>query len=267
MNRKAFFDALRGGALFPHGLTAEQVRGCEALLNSLMRNKIANPHHAAHVFAHVFHETGSYMLPIKETVFPAHKDKNPSDAEVIRRLNAAFAKGQMTWVTTPYWRDGAFGRGPIQITHWANYDKMGKRLGVDLRRNPSLALDPDIGADIAVVGMSEGMFTGKKLSDYSFPTALSAAPDKHPRRIVNGKDGTDSKIKGYHLAFYAALIAAGYSLDAVAPAPTPPQPPISAPAPVPAPTTPAVAPTPPVAAPSGWAALFSAIAAIFGARK
>lgn len=263
MNRKAFFDALRGSAMFPHGFTAEQVKGCEALLNSFMRNKIADPHHAAHILAHVFHETGSYMLPIKETVYASHKDKNPSDAEVIRRLNAAFAKGQMTWVNTPYWRDGAFGRGPIQITHWANYDKMGRRLGVDLRRNPSLALDPDIGADIAVVGMSEGMFTGKKLADYAFPASLSTVPDKHPRRIVNGKDGTDSKIKSYHLAFYAALIAAGYGLEA-------PQSPVSAPPVVTAPTAPEHATTLPTNQPAPvpeqhW--LVRLFATIFGGAK
>lgn len=238
MNRKAFFDALRGGALFPHGLSEDQVRGCEALLDSCMRNKISNEHHVANVFANVHHETGAYMLPIKETVYASHKDKNPSDATVKARLESAWKKGQLSWVKTPYWRDGAFGRGPIQITHWSNYDKMGKRLGVDLRRNPSLALDPDIGADIAVVGMSEGMFTGKKLSDFSFPTALLNKPDTHPRRIVNGKDGTDEKIRASHLLFYPALIKAGYSV-ANAP-PTPPIPglpdPIDAePAPSPAP--------------------------------
>jgi hypothetical protein len=256
MNREAFYAALRGSALFPHGLSEEQVRGCEALLNSCMRNKISNLHHVANIFANVHHETGAYMLPIKETVYASHKDKNPSDATVKARLEAAWKAGKLSWVKTPYWRDGAFGRGPIQITHWSNYDKMGKRLGVDIRRNPSLALDPDIGADIAVVGMSEGMFTTKKLSDYQFPASLKNPPDTHPRRIVNGKDGTDDKISAHHPMFYAALVKAGYSVENAPP--TPPIPglphPIDAePAPIPA-------------HPNLWTALAEMLKAIF-ARK
>ena len=50
----------------------------------------------------------------------------------------------------PRGRDGAFGRGPIQLTHRPSYDKFGKKLGVPLRQKPELALDPQIGADIAV---------------------------------------------------------------------------------------------------------------------
>jgi hypothetical protein len=61
-------------------------------------------------------------------------------------------------------------------------------------------------------------FTGKKLSHYTFPQALDAVWQAHPRRIVNGKDGTDSKIKTYHLSFYDALMHAGYK--AATPNPT-----------------------------------------------
>jgi hypothetical protein len=54
------------------------------------------------------------------------------------------------------------------------------------------------------------MFTGRRLSDYSFPSALNAPPARHPRRIINGKDGTDAEVAGYHRAFYAALVPAGF---------------------------------------------------------
>lgn len=211
MDRAKLYAALRrrDSGVFGTSLSQAQVRGVEAILNSCARNRVTDPHHVANILAQVYHETGGYMLPIKETVYASHKDKNPSDTKVIARLDNAWAKGQLSWVSTPYWRDGAFGRGPIQITHWDNYEKMGKRLGVDLRGNPDLALDPDIGADIAVVGMSEGMFTGKKLSDYSFPNALRASPKNHPRRIVNGRDGTDEDITEYHYAFVNAIREAG----------------------------------------------------------
>lgn len=208
MDRKKFYDYIRKN--LTGSLSQKSVEGFEAVLNSLERNKITDQHHAAHILAHVYHETGGYVYPIKETVYASHKDKNPSDATVIARLDSAWKKGQLSWVRTPYWRDGWFGRGMIQLTHKNNYEKMGKRLGVNLVGNPSLALDPDVSADSAVVGMSEGMFTGKKLSNYKFPDALYAKPKDHPRRIVNGEDGTDEKITNYHNKFYKALSEAGY---------------------------------------------------------
>jgi predicted chitinase len=221
MDRSKFFASLRkrDSGVFGTSLSQAQVDGTEAILDSCIRNRVTDPHHVAHVLAHVYRETGGHMLPIKETVYASHKDKNPSDATVKARLEKAWKVGKLSWVTTPYWRDGAFGRGPIQITHWANYEKMGKRLGVPLRQKPELALDPKIGADIAVVGMAEGLFTGNKLSDYTFPQALDARSQDHPRRIVNGKDGSDQLVSGYHRAFYSALQAGGYS--AAKPAPQP----------------------------------------------
>lgn len=209
MDRKKFFDALRKSSLFPVGLSPQQVQGIEAILDSCTRNKVRDGHHVANVLAQVYHETGRYMLGIKETVMPSHINKNPADATVRARLASAYAAGKMPWVKTPYWDDGFFGRGPIQLTHRSNYEKMGRRLGVGLVGSPDLALDPKVGADIAVVGMLEGMFTGKKLSQYAFPGALDAPAASNPRRIVNGQDGTDAKIAGYHRAFYAAIVQAG----------------------------------------------------------
>lgn len=204
-----FFDAVRG-TVFGGKLAQAQVDGLNVLLDAGKRYGLADPHHMANVLAQVAYETGAYMCPIKETVMPHHNDKNPSDATVISRLDAAFAKGQLPWVKRPYWRDGWFGRGPLQITHRANYEKLGKRIGVDLIKDRDLALDRNIGASIAVAGMKEGLFTGRKLSDYAFPSALDAEPSKNPRRIVNGQDGTDSKVARYHRAFHAALVAAGW---------------------------------------------------------
>lgn len=231
MDRAKFYASLRkrNSGVFGTSLSQEQVDGINAILDSAIRNGVRDPHHAAHILAHVKKETGGYMLPIKETVMPYHRDKNPSDATVIARLDRAWARGQLSWVRTPYWRDGAFGRGPIQTTHWRNYEKMGARLGLPLRRRPELLLDPKHGADSAVVGMAEGLYTGKKLSDYRFPGALNNGWRTHPRRIVNGKDGTDAEVSGYHRAFYAALIAAGWTGEALQPNPIPPPPDIPKP--------------------------------------
>lgn len=233
MDRGKFFAALRArdSGVFGTSLSQAQVEGTEAILNACLRHGVTDAHHVAHILAHVYHETGGHMLGIKETVYASHKDKNPSDAAVISRLEAAWKSGKLPWVKTPYWRDGWFGRGPIQITHRDNYAKFERILGVPLTKNPSLALDPKVGSDIAVIGMRDGLFTGKKLSGYTFPAALNAASDNHPRRIVNGKDGTDAKVSGYHRAFHKALADAGWTSAAQ----KPPQKPVSERLPDPAP--------------------------------
>lgn len=221
MNRQAFFDAVRSR---PFGrLTQQNVDGMQAILDEWRAlYPDGDAHHLANILAQIYHETATRMVGIKETVMPRHTNTSPSDDEVIRRLDRAFANGQLTWVRTPYWSDGWFGRGMIQLTHRANYEKMGKRLGVDLVGNRDLALDNRIGARIAIVGMMEGLFTGRKLSDYTFPRALDAGSGQHPRRIVNGHDGTDKDIARLHRQFHAALEAAGYKPGQAAPAPPPP---------------------------------------------
>ena len=216
MNRKTFFAAIRArnSGLFGTSLSIGQVEGIEALLDAGRNLPL---HHMANVLAQVHHETGGGMYPIKETVFPHHKNKNPSDAEVIRRLDRAWAAGKLPWVKTPYWRDGAFGRGQLQITHTRNYKKFGITNYAD-------ALKLDVSARIAVEGMSGGHFTGKKLSDFKFPQDLDNPPRTDPRRIVNGVDGSDDKVQAHHMAFASALQAAGWASVAVqAPAQSDPQ--------------------------------------------
>lgn len=196
MNRTTFYDKIR-----PHlKLDKFAVDGINALLDAGQGLPL---HHMANVLAQVRRETGGLMGPIKETVMPYHKDKNPSDAEVIRRLNNAFSSGQLPWVKTVYWRDGEFGRGQIQVTHKPNRLKFGVTNRDDL-------LKLEVSARVAVQGMSKGMFTGRKLSDYTFPSSLDAAPDHNPRRIVNGKDGSDADVAKFHRQFAAALEAAGW---------------------------------------------------------
>lgn len=190
-------------------LTQEHVDGMGALLDIGAQEKLSL-HEMAEVLAQVRIETGGMMYPIKETVLSTHKDKNPSDKEVQDRLERAWNKGQLTWVKTPYWRSGAFGRGYIQLTHWDNYSKFSKVVGVDLLKFPEKALELPIAAQIAVIGMKKGMFTGRKLSDYVFPEALDYEPQKHPRRMVNGVDGTDKLSAAHHRQFASALQTAGW---------------------------------------------------------
>lgn len=194
----AFFSAWRDdfGAL-----TQQRVDGINALLAEM--DGWSDPRWWAYGLATAYHETGGMMWPIKETVLASHKDRNPSDATVIARLEKAWKAGQLSWVKTPYWRDGWFGRGDVQITHEDNYAKLGKAVGVDLVANRDRALEPAVAAAILCVGMERGLFTGKSLPDY-----FDADTDDplNARRIVNGTDRAEL-IAGYHAKALAAVKA------------------------------------------------------------
>lgn len=262
MDRKRFFDALkkRGSGIFGTSLSQAQVDGINAILAACDRNGVWPLQHRANILAQVYRETGGHMLGIKETVYASHKDKNPSDAAVIKRLDAAWKKGQLGKVRTPYWRDGWFGRGPIQITHRDNYAKFEAIIGVPLTKKPELALDPIIGADIAVIGMSRGLFTGKKLADYPFPDAIDYPVKENPRRIVNGPDGSDKEVAKFHRAFADALRAAGYVGQAPKPSPVPrPAPPVDDPVVT-------VPPAPKAEKRGFWAVLFSLLGKLLGKK-
>ncbi len=99
------------------------------------------------------------------------------------------------------------GRGFVQITWEANYKKAAKELGIQFDKNPSLALDPVNAAKIAVTGMREGWFTGKKLSDY---ITLKASDFKGARKIINGTDKA-TEIAKIAQGYDDALKAEGYN--------------------------------------------------------
>ncbi|MDZ7824682.1 MAG: hypothetical protein U5K75_12070 [Ahrensia sp.] len=193
MNENAFFTAIRPA--FGGRIGDRTVKGIQALLKA---GKDLSIDHMAYVLANVRHEVGPDMYPIKETVLPYHKDKNPTDDVVIARLDRAFKAGELKGVKKKYWQNGEFGRGMIQLTHEKNRLKFGITNRDDL-------LELDVSARVAVQGMRDGLFTGKKLSDYKFPSDANNPPNSNPRRIVNGQDGSDEDVAGYYAVFAAAL--------------------------------------------------------------
>lgn len=177
MKHAAFYDTLRAKRTFGASISSPQVQGCEIILKASAGLPIE---HRAYLLATALHETARTMQPVRETLAS-------TDAQAVARLDAAWRKGQLKWVKSPYWRFDArgkawFGRGYVQLTHKDNYARAGKALGVDLVDNPSLAMLPEIAAQILVRGCVEGWFTGKKLSDYLPGDYLNA------RRVVNGTD-------------------------------------------------------------------------------
>lgn len=87
-----------------------------------------------------------------------------------------------------YWNTGYYGRGFVQLTYKQNYEKMGKILKIDLVGNPDLALDRRYAADIIVIGMMQGIFTGLSLSRY---ITMQSDDFYNARKVVNDVDKAD----------------------------------------------------------------------------
>jgi predicted chitinase len=139
------------------------------------------------------------MQPVRETLAS-------SDEDAMARLEFAWSRGRLRSVKTPYWRkDGSgkswLGRGYVQLTHRANYERMGQRLGVDLVGRPELAMVPSIAADILIVGSQEGVFTGRRLGEFVGDGKLDYVS---ARRVINGLDKA-KQIAEYARGFEKAI--------------------------------------------------------------
>ncbi|MFN6943057.1 MAG: glycoside hydrolase family 19 protein [Parvibaculum sp.] len=182
IDRRIVFAGLRN-AVFGGRLSQGQVDGVEAVLTRFSARGWADPRWLAYMLATAHHETGGTMQAVRETFAP-------DDAEAVNRLERAWRGGKLPTVKTPYWRRDAegrsyYGRGLVQITHRENYAKMSRVTGLDLVAEPDLALRLDVSATILVVGMTEGLFSVARLSDYFSGTK---ADWTGARKIVNGTD-------------------------------------------------------------------------------
>jgi hypothetical protein len=190
INRTAFFSYARR-APFGGRLTPQQVEGVEHIFDAWEQHgDTGELRYLAYILATAFHETGATMAPVREGF--AKTDKAARKA-VAKRKYSLVENGHVY-----------YGRGLVQLTWGENYRKLGKHLGVDLYDNPDLALDPVISSRILVVGMFEGLFTGKRLEHFFGPSVNDIIG---ARKIINGTDKAHL-IASYHEQFLGALQAA-----------------------------------------------------------
>lgn len=193
-NPQVFFASTRESGVFAGPIKPDHIKGLEAVLGAA---KAANWPLAftAYALATALHETAYTMQPVREAFW----------------LNENWRRKHLRYF--PF-----YGRGYVQLTWKANYDKADRELelGGRLSNNLDLALDLDIAAKIMVKGMQEGWFAGDKSGRrHTLARHLPAngraslVQFTSARRIINGTDKA-GKIAGEAIKFQTALEAGGW---------------------------------------------------------
>ncbi len=233
MNRSKFYEVLRArhSGVFGTSLSQSQVNGIERILNEA-QSRGTPLRHLAYVLATAYHETAHTMQPVREM----------GGERYLR------SKRYYPWV----------GEGLVQITWEENHRKFGATA-------PGQMMTWPLALKAIFDGMTKGMFTGKKMSDY----LDGDKPDyRQARRIVNGMDRA-ADIAKYAVTFEKALRAGEYLGQKPKTAPQPPVRHVPAPVPAPKPAPKAKpAPAPAPAPERGfWETVIDAIVAFFTRKK
>ena len=179
INRTKFFDGYR---VRFGPLTDDLVEGLEFLLGQIEQDNRfpgteTNRRELAYCLATFKWETAHTMKPI---------DERGGNNYFNKRYGPQTSVGKMLGNTKA--GDGALfhGRGYVQLTGRRNYAKAKQLTGVDLIADPDRAKDPEIAYQIAIQGMKDGWFTGKKLSQFIKDGESPNYEDA--RTIINGHD-------------------------------------------------------------------------------
>ena len=182
-------------------LSESQVSAFNHIVSAMDADKSITYPQGAYILATIWHETATTMQPIAEY----GKGKGRIYGTWYRNSKDQLYTFKDGSKTTAYLSDDYpylyYGRGYVQLTWWANYDKASNKLGYDYTQNPDLVMKKEHAVKILLLGMKEGWFTGRKLSDY---INQSKKDYLNARRIINGMDKA-SLIAGYAETFEKAL--------------------------------------------------------------
>lgn len=183
------FDIVR--PLFGGKLSQAQIDGINHIVEMWGRHGDGDKRKLAYLLATTAWETAYTMQPIHERGGKTYFTKYDPDTKIGKTLGN----------TMPGDGYKFRGRGYVQLTGKRNYNKAGKAVGLDLVKEPDLALMPEASARILINGAMEGWFTGRKLADYITPDHCDYLGC---RKIINGTDKAD-QIAALAMMFEKAL--------------------------------------------------------------
>ena len=187
INRDFFFFNSKK-ILFNGKFRQSQVDGLNAILNEWEKNYSSKDDRwLAYMLATAHHETDRRIQPIEEY----GKGKGRPYGKNIKMNGTRYNDTANLF----------YGRGFVQLTWYENYQKARVKLGLNLIKNPEKTLELSVATKIMFLGMMEGWFTGKKLSQYF----NSATEDVYnARRIINGTDKANL-IADYAYDYYSCI--------------------------------------------------------------
>lgn len=206
----AFFNIVRP-KLFFGSLNDGQVQGINALVLACVQNGLS-VEKIAYVLATAYHETARTMQPVREYGRGAGRKYGTWE---MNSIGVKYCPKHGGTTATVYTQGECphlfYGRGHVQLTWYANYERATHEINktlpenehIDLIANPDLALDLAISCKVIVLGMAQGWFTGKKLGDYFNSQQCDWVG---ARKIVNGTD-KDDLIASHAKVFFSALNA------------------------------------------------------------
>jgi len=140
---------------------ADRATGVKAICEAMEQYGVTDHRHQAYILATVRNESAFLCIP-----------------EIRSK------EGTDNWKRQEkYWHTGFYGRGYSQLTWKGNYEKFSKLLNLPLVEKPDLLLIPEYGAAVLVLGMRDGLFTGRSLKYY---ISGKTANYMGARAIVNG---------------------------------------------------------------------------------
>jgi hypothetical protein len=199
------FDVVR--PLFGGKLTQQQVDGINHLVSMWGRYGDGDRYKLSYLLATTAWETAYTMQPIHERGPKSYFSKYEPGTSIGKALGNTTAGDGFKFR----------GRGHVQLTGRRNYAKAGKAFGIDLIKEPDLALTPDVSARVLITGCLEGWFTGRSLGQYITPDMRDY---KNARRVVNGLDKA-TQIAAMAKVFESALSARIPATPPTRPLPTP----------------------------------------------
>ena len=145
----------------------------QAIIYECKRRGLTLNSQIAYVLATVQHETNNTFQPVEEAYY-----LKPRSRQIAHLKTKSYY---------PF-----YGRGYVQLTWNYNYEKYGRKLGINLLANPDRVMEPNIALFILVDGMLLGEFTSKKLGTYVNGRKTDFY---NARQVINGYDKAEL-IKG-----------------------------------------------------------------------